>query len=256
MWSRSLAVARNETRVMLTDIGSILQLVLMPIVMIAFLKPVFKATLQQAGQRPGNGAEQAVPGMAVMFAFFLVGFVAFAFFREHGYGTWERLRASAASPTEIMIGKVIPAVGLAFVQQAVIFIVGFALFGLRVNGPVLLLPLIALAYAVSLVSFGVALAAVCRTSQQVNGLSSVGAMLFAGLGGSFVPLAALPHWAKLLAPFTPTYWTMRAFHSVIVDGRGIDALGLPLLILAALSLAVAALAATRFRFEETKVAVV
>src|SRR5437763_17171855 len=108
MWARSAAVGRQELRVLRSDPTPVIVLVAMPLVLMAFIKPAFRSALVTSGHPQANGAEQAVPGMAVLFAFFLIGFVSFAFFRDHGWTTWDRLRASRARPAEIMIGKVAP----------------------------------------------------------------------------------------------------------------------------------------------------
>ena len=59
----------------------------------------------QSGYPHANGAEQVVPGQAAMAAFFIVALVTFAFFAEHGWATWDRLRASPATSFEIVVGK-------------------------------------------------------------------------------------------------------------------------------------------------------
>jgi ABC-2 type transport system permease protein len=94
----SAAIARLDLRVVRRDSGALVFMILMPLVVMAFVKPAFRFALQHT--HPGaNGAEQAVPGMVVMFGFFAVGMTGFAFFREHGWNTWDRLRASWATPT-------------------------------------------------------------------------------------------------------------------------------------------------------------
>ena len=79
---RSLAIAKHELRVLRADWSSLVTLILMPVVMMAFLKPVARISLGES--MPGaNGSEFAVPGMTVLFAFFLVSYVGFLFFSEH-----------------------------------------------------------------------------------------------------------------------------------------------------------------------------
>lgn len=249
--SRSAALVRHELRTMLADAGSLVSLTLMPLVMMAFFKPLAKLALNQSDPT-ANGSEYTVPAMTTMFAFFLVGYVGFAFFSEHQWNTWERLRASQATNAEILAGKVIPALGLCLVQQLLLFTAGFALFGLRVRGSLLGVALVGLALAVCLVSVGVLLAAVLRTQQQLNAISNLGAMVLAGVSGALVPLSILPGWAKAVAPVAPQYWAMRGFRSTILDGAGIDAVALPVAVLLAISAVAAVLALVRFRFDEPK----
>ena len=250
--SRSAALVRHELRTMLADAGSLISLTLMPLVMMAFFKPLARLALTREDPT-ANGSEYTVPAMTTMFAFFLVGFVGFAFFSEHQWNTWERLRASQATNAEILVGKIVPALILSFAQQAILFGAGFALFGLRVRGSLLGVLLICIALALCLVSVGVLLAAVLRTQQQLNAISNLGAMVLAGVSGALVPLSILPGWAKTVAPIAPQYWAMRGFRSTILDGQGVGAVALPVAVLLGIAVVAAALALVRFRFDEPKV---
>ena len=249
---RSLAIARHEVRVLLSDWTSLLTLILMPLVMMAFLKPIARLALTDQ-YRGANGAEFAVPGMTVLFAFFLVSFVGFLFFSEHRQNTWERLRASPARNSEIMLGKVLPAFGLCLFQQTVLFAIGFAAFGLRVRGSMLGLVVIVVAFAICLTAVGLLLAAVLKTEQQLNLIGNLGAMVLAGLSGALVPITVLPQWARTIAPVAPQYWAMRGFRSLILDGDGIDAAVVPVAVLLALAVVLGFAALLRFRFDEPKV---
>jgi ABC-2 type transport system permease protein len=79
-------------------------------------------------------------------------------------------------------------------------------------------------------------------------------VLFGAIGGALVPLSVLPDWARTIAPGTPTYWVMRGFRSVILDGRGLGAVMAPVAVLGAMTVVFAAVAMRRLRFDETKIA--
>jgi ABC-2 type transport system permease protein len=252
MPSRSAAIMRHEVRVLKSDSASFVTLTLMPIVMMAFFKPLARLALQRTD--PGaNGSEYTVPAMSTMFAFFLVAFVGFSFFAEHRWNTWERLRASQANNREILLGKVVPGIGLSVIQQTVLFGAGYVLLGFRVSGSVVGLVLVVLSLAVCLVAVGVLMAAVLRTEQQMNALGNLGAMILAGISGALVPLALLPGWAQTVAPIAPQYWAMRGFRSVILEGQGLSSVLLPVGVLLAFAVGAGALALARFRFDEPKV---
>ncbi|MGH2757693.1 MAG: ABC transporter permease [Actinomycetota bacterium] len=249
----SLAIARHELRVMRTDLETPMFLILMPVLMMAFLKPVFELTLQAEGFAGANGSEQAVPGMAVMFSGFFVGYVGFAFMRDHGWGTWERLRASPASPLEIMAGKIVPPLLISAMQLIVLFGLGGLLFDLSINGSIVALLFVITALVLSFMAFGIAVTALSRTSQQLNALGSAGGMIFATFGGALAPVSVMPGWAAAVAPATPTYWAMRGFRSVILEGGGVASVLLPTIVLLLFGAAFTAIAVVKFNFEETKV---
>jgi ABC-2 type transport system permease protein len=225
----------------------------MPLILMPIMKPAFQSTLVQNGHPRANGAEQAVPGMAVLFGSFLVAYVGFVFFREHGWATWERLRATPAHAVEIIIGKGAPPLLLGVVQLVVLFALGRVLFGLQIRGSLLGLVIVGVALSICLVTLGLALVSVTQTIQQLNALAYLGAMVFAGVGGALVPLSALPGWARSLGPGTPTYWAMRAFRSILLDGEGLGGALLPAGVLLAFSFAFVLVAAARFSTEEAKV---
>jgi len=104
--TRIAAVVMNDLRILRRDPAFVVIFTLMPLAFMAFTKGAFAAGL--ALEYPGrgfNGAEQVVPGSAVVFSGFLVGNLGFAIFREHSWATWDRLRASQLSTVELMAGK-------------------------------------------------------------------------------------------------------------------------------------------------------
>src|SRR3954453_327522 len=119
----SLAIVRHEWRIFLREPMPVVVMTFMPLVLMALFKPVFE-----------RGAGQSVPGMTVLFGFFLVGQVGYAFFREHAWGTWERLRATDLSRTQVLGAKVIVPLATFSIQFAILFTAGLMLFGLHIRG--------------------------------------------------------------------------------------------------------------------------
>lgn len=249
---RLQVILAHELRLVRRDPLPVMVLIVFPIVTMAFLKPAFRPALVQAGHPHANGAEQVVPGQAALSAFFIVSLIAFSFFAEHVWATWDRLRASPATPLEIVVGKALPRLGIGLAQFLVIFSAGVVLFDLQIRGNVLALAPLVVAFSICLVMLGVAVTAVCRTAQQANAFGIVGMVVFGAVGGALVPLSVLPTWARTVAPVTPTYWAMRGFRSVILDAGGFASVALPTGILLAMTLGLAVVAVRRLRFDESK----
>src|SRR5262249_17763807 len=154
----SAAIAANEVRVMRRDPTPLAVLLVMPLIMAPLYDHTFRATLQLSGHPHASGSDFAVPAAAVQFAFFLAPYTGFMFFRDHGWRTWPRLRATGASPIEIAIGKAAPMFALGILQMALLFTAGVALlhFHVRDTGA---LALVAIVYTASAVMLGTALAA-------------------------------------------------------------------------------------------------
>ena len=246
------AIARQELRVFRRDPTYLVITTLMPLIVIPVLKSTVAISLQAQGFEGSTGAEQVVPGQAVVFSFFLVGGVAFGFFREHGWHTWDRLRASTATPAEIIVGKALPWTALGMLQLTMVFTFGWLAYGLDLAAQPVGLVLVSLIYTVTLVALGIALVALLAKIQQVNAISNLGAIVFGAIGGAFVGISQLPGWIRPIAPVTPTYWVMRSYRSVFLENGGLDALLLPAAVLFGFAALFATIALLRFRFDESK----
>jgi len=247
-----MTITRHELRIISRDPVPILVLVVFPLILMSFLKPAFRLALVANGYPHANGAEQVVPGEAVVNGFYIVGMTSFAFFSEYGWKTWERLRASRASSAEIITGKAMPRVAVSVTQFTIIFAIGTPLLNLHIRGPVLALAPVVLAFALCLVMLGVLVTALCHTIQQANALAFGGLVLFGAIGGALVPVNVIPGWARTIAPVTPTYWAMRGFRSVILAGNGVSGVLLPTAILLAMGGAFAVISLAKFRFADSK----
>jgi ABC-2 type transport system permease protein len=248
----SLALARQDLRLLRRDPVFFAVFLFMPLVLIAFVKPLLRSTLAADGVSGATGAEHAVPGMAVLFALFLTGQIGWHFFREHGWNTWDRLRASPASPFEVVLGKALVPVAQLFGYMLFVFALAALLFEFDVRGGVVALVLVSASFATAVVALSLALVALCDTAMQLNAVTNLGTMLLAGVGGAVTPLGELPDWVEPLAHATPTYWAMRGFREVTLGDPSMAAVAGPVLALLAFAALFAAVAAARFRYEEPR----
>jgi ABC-2 type transport system permease protein len=238
---------------LLADPSPVIVTVLMPLLLTPFLIPAARTQLRAAGVVAATGAEQVVPGMAVMFGFMGTSLAVALFFREHAWGTWQRLRACPVSTLDLVVGKVVPLYVAMLAQLVVLFAIGAVVFGYRINGSVLALAVIALALTAVIVAFGVMLVAVFTTMDQAMVLGNLGGMVMTGLGGALTPASTLPVWAQSLAHVTPAYWSLQAIRDVTLDHAGLaDVLG-PVLVLLVFTVVFAAIAWIRFRPSDVKI---
>ncbi len=247
---RIVTIFRQDLRVARTDFIPVMLLIVMPVLLMPFLKPAAAVALRVEGFPGATGAEHVVPGMAVTFGFFLVGNVSIRFYREHAWKTWERLRSSSAGAGEILIGKMVTPLLEATAQFGFLFGLGGILLGLHVKGSWLALCAVGLVFGLYLVTTGLALTALCRTFMQANAVVNIGALLLAGFAGALVPYSLLPHWAQDISPVIPSYWAMQGYkHAIFGEGSTVG----PILILFSFSVLSGLVALARFRFSDAKV---
>ncbi|MET7293869.1 ABC transporter permease [Streptomyces griseoloalbus] len=255
---RVAALVRHDLRLHRADLTPLVTMTVMPLLIMAFVRPLYLSSLSTRYDTPPDGvpftgAELAVPGVAVIFSFFLAADVGYGVFREHGWRTWDRLRTGPARPFEVLAGRAVVPLLVLLVQLALLFTVGGLLFGLRVRGSYAAIAAVGVCLALCLVAFGFVLVALCRTVMQLNVFSNVAALLFAGLGGTLAPVEQLPGWVQALAHVTPTYWAMRGFTGAVLDGDGLGGAVLPCLVLLAIAAVLTVAGLNRFRFEDRKV---
>lgn len=248
---RVVGLCRHNLKLWVLDVQVAILLLAMPLLMMAFIGPLHRETLVSAGVVGATGAEQAVPGMAVMFTLFAASILGTELHRERQWHTWDRLRASGATATQVMVGKSVPPLLVIAGQLALLFTAGVAVFGLRVQGSVPGLLLVAAALAVTMLTFGLALASLVRSITRLAALGNALSVTLAGLGGAIAPHAVMPGWAAALAPATPTYWAMRGFQGAIFAEGGFAAAASGALALLGFATAFGAVAAWRFRAIDT-----
>lgn len=226
MLRHSLAVAAVDARILRRDPSPVVVMTVIPLVFVPFFVPGAQAQLATAGYASASGVEYAVPGLAVLFALLCVQQVVTAFFRDHQWGTWDRLRTSPARSVDLLLGKSLTAFAAQLLQFAAVLVGGALLFGYRPNGSVLGLILVLVAFSSAMICFGLLLVSATRSLELALVIGNVLAMLMAGVGGAFGPVEALPTWMQTIAPASPAYWALQAMRSLTLDRAGaLDALG-------------------------------
>lgn len=167
--------------------------------------------------------------------------------RERELGTFEQLLVSPLTPLEILVGKALPPIGLAFCIATVMALVSVELLGLPLRGPGWMLPIAALLYLLALVGVGLLVSAICTTQQQaILGafMVLVPAVLLAGYA---TPVENVPGWLRWLSDIDPVRYMIDLVRLVFLTDTSAWAVLPKLLPLAGASLVTLPLAAWLFR---------
>lgn len=248
----AVMLMRNQFRILRRDPMFLVIMAGMPIIVSPMLKRSAAAALAISGNDGTSGAEQVVPGGAVMFAFFVAGSLPFQVFKEHGWHTWERVRASGVSGPDLAIGFSVPWVIITALYQVVVMAVGVVTMDFDPWESLLPITILIVCYSCALVSIAALVTTMFQSIQTVQGIVNLGATVFGSIGGSLVPVDSLPGWAQAIAPATPAYWAMRGYRSVLIDGGGLDSIVLPCAVLLGVTAAFGLAAGYRFRVDEPK----
>jgi ABC-2 type transport system permease protein len=207
---RTAVLVRHNLTLVAREPGPMISRIVMPVAIVLVLRPLYTSAL--GGQAPGT--TQAVVGMLVMFSLLGMSVVGNAVLSERTWHTLDRLRATPAGPAELLAGKAVPVLLLVLLQQAVVLGLGVGVLGLPVASYGLLAVAVG-AWAVTLLCVGTALAMLVRSHAELSAATDIGSMAFTCLGGALVPLAAMPSWARAIAPASPGYWAMRGLRAAL-----------------------------------------
>ena len=244
---RLAAEVRHQTILIARDPGPMIGYLVMGLLLITATRPLYME-LDRLAPAPAAGTDQAAAGMAVMFSLFALKVGAAHLLNERTWHTWDRLRTSPAGFGEILAGKALPIFIAILAQQAVLFVVTAAAFGLHPQAGWPALAACGLAWSACVLFLGTGASTLARTPAQLSAAGDIFALLTAVLGGAIVPVAVLPGWLRHVAPASPGYWALDAYHCALAGTP--SQLGRPLAMLGVFALAgvgIAALISARQR---------
>jgi ABC-2 type transport system permease protein len=183
--TRLSALVRLNVILMLREPGALVSRLAMPVVLIVLLRPLYVAA--STGRDSVDGTTQAVTGMSVMFSLLALALVGSGILRERAWHTWDRLRASGATPLEMFVGKAVPALAFLVAQQVIVVAVGILGLGLTVRDAGLL-AVVLLMWVSTLVCIGMALGVFARNLGELSAVQDVGGIALTGLGGALCRL--------------------------------------------------------------------
>jgi ABC-2 type transport system permease protein len=196
-----------------------------------------------------NPVSYTIPAFAVMFAFFLVVFIAEQVLMEKESGSFRRLMASPISRGGIIGGKLLAYVIVVFAQVILLFTVGVVFFKIPLGNSPLGLFLITLATALAAVSLGLLVGALAKTSKQANQIGMVLGFILMGVGGCIFPFFKEEGFIGIVSRLTPHAHAVEAYMRLMIDGYGLLQVLTNLVILVGFASVFLVLAVWRFRFE-------
>ncbi|MBI4213808.1 MAG: ABC transporter permease [Chloroflexi bacterium] len=171
----------------------------------------------------------------------------FAIVRERERGTFEQLIVTPIRPMELMIGKILPYVGVAFLQVGVALAVGTFWFGVPFHGSLALLLALSLLFLLGALGIGLLISTV--TSNQTQGMQLAMFTILPGvlLSGFMFPREAMPGVLQAISSLIPLTYFLQVLRGTILKGVGLEALWPQALYLAVFALAICTLSVLRFR---------
>ena len=190
-----------------------------------------------------------VPGSAVMFAFFIMPFIASALLREKEQGSFRRLLASPMHRGAIIGGSILAYSIVVFLQVILLFTMGSLAFDMPLGDSPLALIITTLFTALAATSLGLLLGALSKTSKQADNIGVIAGFVLMFLGGCVIPLYNAEGFVGILSKLTPHAHALQAYRGIMVDGLTLMQVLPSLGILVVFAAVYFGLAVWRFKFE-------
>jgi ABC-2 type transport system permease protein len=190
-----------------------------------------------------------VPGLIALILTLLAALLtSTAIVREREWGSFEVLVTSPAQAREILVGKMIPYIGMAFADVMVCILVGWLVFGVAPVGSRALLLAVSALYLMASLSIGLLFSVIARTQQLAILLAMLLTLLPTTLLSGFVfPLHSIPAPIRIISNIIPATHFLVIIRALYLKGAGLAVLWPRVLVLLALVLVVITVAARRFK---------
>ncbi len=171
-----------------------------------------------------NATQHNVPAWTIFAIFFMVISLGGNMVREKVNGSFVRIRTMPTSIMMLMNSKILVYLVITVLQVAIIFSFSALIFPfLRL--PPLEIPNNPVAFAVVLlttgmaaVSYAFAIGAFAKTQVQANGFGAISVIIFAALGGIWVPVFLMPDYLQDISWFSPLRQSLDSFYILFLKG--------------------------------------
>jgi ABC-2 type transport system permease protein len=190
-----------------------------------------------------------VPGLAAyLLAIAAVLLTALTVAGEWERGSMEQLFASPVGRAEIIVGKLLPYLGLGLLQLLLVLAVGAALFDVPIRGSPGTIFAAGLLFLVAMLGQGLFISVAAKNQLVATQAGTLSALLPSLLlSGMIFPLENMPLALRALSHAIPARYLVHALRGAMLKGNGLAELWPDLVALAVFALAILGLATKLFR---------
>jgi ABC-2 type transport system permease protein len=160
-----------------------------------------------------------VPGLlGVILTMTMIMITSIAMTRETERGNMENLLAMPARPWEVMIGKILPYVGVGLVQTMIVLVAAYYVFGVPFIGSTWLMAVGVGVFIVANLAVGFTFSTIARTQMQAMQMTFFFFLPSMLLSGFMFPFRGMPNWAQWIGEVFPLTHFLRIVRGVMLKG--------------------------------------
>ena len=141
--------------------------------------------------------------------------------KERERGTMENLLAMPVRPVEVMLGKIVPYIGIGYLQIILIISISIFAFQLPVRGSIILLFLALGLFIACNLALGFTFSTISATQMQAQQMAQFTLLPSMMLSGFMFPFRGMPVWAQWIGEVLPLTHALRIIRGVLLKGNGI-----------------------------------
>ncbi len=189
-----------------------------------------------------------IPGVIGMILSFITTILtATTIVRERERGTIEQLIVTPIRSWELIVGKLLPYVILAFIETFEILIIGHLAFAVPVRGSLFLITLASGLFLMSSLGIGLFASTVANTQQEAMLTVMMFNLPMIFLSGFFFPIQAMPKFLQLVSYAIPLRYYLVVIRALMIKGVGFAAIQSEIISLTIFGVVIMGAAALRFR---------
>jgi len=190
-----------------------------------------------------------VPGVLVMILLITtMNLTSMAIVKEKEIGTLEQIMVTPITPTELILGKLIPFTIIGVVNVCVVLLVMVFGFGIPIKGSVPLLFGLTGLFLLTTLGLGLFVSTISRTQQQAMMTSMFLVMMpMMYISGFAFPIENMPPLLQYLSLGIPMRYYLKIVRSIILKGVGIQSLWFEAVMLFTMGMTILAASVLRFR---------
>ncbi len=175
-----------------------------------------------------NSVQHNVPAWTMFAIFFIVIPLSGNMIKERNEGSGIRLKTMPISYITVLSAKILNYLAVCILQFSVIFfaavyllpLLGLPELQMNVNWTALICIIISSGLAAS--GYAMFIGTIAETQEQAAISGSISVMIFAAIGGIWVPTYIMPDIMRKISVISPLNWGLEGFYDVFLRGGGIS----------------------------------
>ena len=195
-----------------------------------------------------DSQQYMIPGIVVVLLTIIPMMLsAMSLVKEKELGTLEQLMVTPLRKHQLLIGKMIPFLLLAFLEMAIVMTVAITVFGIRMDGSYLLLAVLSLLYLLTTIGLGIFISTFTHTQQQAMFLAWFVMVFMIIMSGFFIPIQNMPSILQGVTYLNPMRYFMGIVREIFQKGSSLVYLWPDTLLMTAEGLLISSLAVIKFQ---------